>query len=176
LPVCCCLSTHPHSLGHIPDATSAHPPLQALAAVEAVELSTRYSRSCCKLMVENGGFSALLLFVRGCNRSKPHVEMLKRILAILAHVCRYPELVRGVFESDDCVSILSERLQFFRDIEASCGLCTSTHIHTHMMFGSGRSSSGQLMDVVQDVRLRTVFLQFVCLSTLLTIAGQNTRA
>jgi hypothetical protein len=126
-----CLSSPPTpSLGHTPDATSAHPCLQALAAVEAVELSTRYSRSCCKLMVENGGFSALLLFVRGCNRSKPHVEMLKRILAILAHVCRYPELVRGVFESDDCVSILSERLQFFRDIEASCGLCTSTHTHT----------------------------------------------
>jgi abnormal spindle-like microcephaly-associated protein len=57
--------------------------------VAAIEFSTRYSKACCQLMVENGGVTALLEFMRSCNRSKPHMEMLGHALACLANICRW---------------------------------------------------------------------------------------
>jgi hypothetical protein len=62
--------------------------LQVITAVAAIEFSTRYSKACCQLMVENGGVTALLEFMRSCNRSKPHMEMLGHALACLANICR----------------------------------------------------------------------------------------
>lgn len=61
---------------------------QVITAVAAIEFSTRYSKACCKLMVDSSGVSALLAFMRSCNRSKPHVEMLGHALACLANICR----------------------------------------------------------------------------------------
>jgi abnormal spindle-like microcephaly-associated protein len=48
-----------------------------LAAVDAIEVGTHYSRECCALLAESGGIGALLAFVRSCNRSKPHVEVMR---------------------------------------------------------------------------------------------------
>lgn len=62
--------------------------VQVVTAVAAIEFSTRYSKACCKLMVDSSGVSALLAFMRSCNRSKPHVEMLGHALACLANICR----------------------------------------------------------------------------------------
>ncbi len=62
--------------------------VQVITAVAAIEFSTRYSKACCKLMVDSSGVSALLAFMRSCNRSKPHVEMLGHALACLANICR----------------------------------------------------------------------------------------
>lgn len=66
--------------------------LQVITAVAAIEFSTRYSKACCKLMVDSSGVSALLAFMRSCNRSKPHVEMLGHALACLANICRSGQL------------------------------------------------------------------------------------
>ncbi|PNH10245.1 Abnormal spindle-like microcephaly-associated [Tetrabaena socialis] len=90
---------------------------QVLAAVEVIDTATRYSRDCCKLIARNGGLVALLRFVRSCNRSKPHVEVLHRALAVLHNICRCTALVSDVFHAEDCLTVLSEVLQFFRDTE-----------------------------------------------------------
>lgn len=62
--------------------------LQVITAVAAIEFSTRYSKACCQLMVDSEGIKALLEFMRSCNRSKPHMEMLGHALACLANICR----------------------------------------------------------------------------------------
>ncbi|WIA17341.1 hypothetical protein OEZ85_014204 [Tetradesmus obliquus] len=90
---------------------------QVITAVAAIEFSTRYSKACCVLMVDNGGVAALLEFMRSCNRSKPHMEMLGHALACLANICRWPDLLPGVLHAPDCIIVLSERLQMFRDTE-----------------------------------------------------------
>ncbi|KAF8065931.1 Aspm [Scenedesmus sp. PABB004] len=90
---------------------------QVITAVAAIEFSTRYSRACCALMVDAGGVAALLSFMASCNRSRPHVEMLGHALACLANIARWPELLPGVLTAPDCVMVLSERLQMFRDTE-----------------------------------------------------------
>ncbi|EFJ40339.1 microtubule-associated protein Asp [Volvox carteri f. nagariensis] len=95
---------------------------QVLAAVEVLEVSTRYSRDCCKLIAQDDGVTALLRFVRSCNRSKPHIDVLIRTLAALHNICscpsiRYDTFVPDVFHAEECLAVLSERLQYFRDTE-----------------------------------------------------------
>jgi hypothetical protein len=62
--------------------------LQVLSAVSAIEFSTRYSQACCRLIAENGGVAALLMFMRTSNRSDPHKQLLIQALAILDNICR----------------------------------------------------------------------------------------
>ncbi|GLI66525.1 hypothetical protein VaNZ11_010395 [Volvox africanus] len=90
---------------------------QVLAALEIMEVSTRYSRDCCKLVTQNGGVAALLRFVKSCNRSKPYGDMLNRTLAVLHNVCRYQELIPEVYYAEDCLTVLSELAQYYRDAE-----------------------------------------------------------
>ncbi|KAG2492393.1 hypothetical protein HYH03_009339 [Edaphochlamys debaryana] len=91
--------------------------VQVVSAIEVIDTATRYSRDCCRLIARSGGVAALLRFMRSLNRSRPHIEVLNRTLAVLANICRYDELIPDVFHSDDCLAVLSERLQFFRDTE-----------------------------------------------------------
>jgi len=66
---------------------------------------------------EGGGIDGLLRFIRGCNRSQPHVDMLKHAVAVMFHVARYQQLHSSLLASPDCVQILAEQLQLFRDKE-----------------------------------------------------------
>lgn len=90
--------------------------------MSAIEFSTRYSKECCVLIAESGGVAALLAFMRSCNRSKPHAEMLRLALAVLHNVARWRDLVGRVVGEAECVAVLSERLQMFRDMEVGVWL------------------------------------------------------
>jgi hypothetical protein len=83
----CAVVTHCHTLR-----------VQVITAVAAIEFSTRYSKACCQLMVENGGVTALLEFMRSCNRSKPHMEMLGHALACLANICRCASVFNYLYD------------------------------------------------------------------------------
>jgi hypothetical protein len=78
-------------------------------------MCTSVSRACCRLIAENGGCGALVRFVRACNRSKPHVDLLSRAMAIMRNLCRYPDTLAAVFSEPDCIEVLTEQLQIFRD-------------------------------------------------------------
>lgn len=75
------------------------------------------TNSGCLYAAEGGGVTSLLQFIRGCNRSQPHVDLLKHAIAILAHLSCYPQLHSSLLASSDCVHILAEQLQMFRDKE-----------------------------------------------------------
>ncbi|GAX74174.1 hypothetical protein CEUSTIGMA_g1623.t1 [Chlamydomonas eustigma] len=83
-----------------------------------VEEFTSVSRDCCKVVAEDSGIvKELLQHMRRCNRSKPHEGVLKSLLGILNNMCRYTDLLPSVFRAGDCMDILSEKLQMFRDTE-----------------------------------------------------------
>ncbi|KAJ9507371.1 hypothetical protein QJQ45_006338 [Haematococcus lacustris] len=92
-------------------------PAQLSQALQSMETGSSYSLACCELIVESRGVAGLLRLMRGLNRSKPHVELLLRMLAVMSHICRHAHLVPAMFASEDCIPTLSERLQFFRDQE-----------------------------------------------------------
>jgi len=91
-------------------------PEKMTLAISAMEMGTRYSSACCAL-IANSGVPALLRMLRSCNRSKPHVDLQLAALAVLSHVCKYSDLVPLVFAADDCITVLSEKLQLYRDME-----------------------------------------------------------
>ena len=55
--------------------------------------------------------------MKGCNRSQPHVDLLRHGNAILADVARYQQLHQALLASSDCVQVIAEQLQMFRDRE-----------------------------------------------------------
>lgn len=83
-------------------------------------------------MADSGGVAALLMFMRSCNRSKPHMEMLRHALAILHNICHWRDLLPAVLASPDCVAVLSERLQMFRDTEVGGGCSNVPCIHMYV--------------------------------------------
>jgi hypothetical protein len=101
---------------------------QVTQAVSAIEHSTRYSRACCELLLQedSGGLAALLAFMRLCNRSAPHVAMLVSALGALHNVLRWRGLGERMLREPELVPVLSERLQMFRDTEEvfspACGV------------------------------------------------------
>ncbi|KAA6419435.1 MAG: abnormal spindle-like microcephaly-associated protein [Trebouxia sp. A1-2] len=90
---------------------------QASAAMATLSMCSSYSKGCCSMIAEGGGVTSLLQFIRGCNRSQPHVDLLKHAVAILAHLSRYQQLHSSLLASSDCVQVLAEQLQMFRDKE-----------------------------------------------------------
>jgi abnormal spindle-like microcephaly-associated protein len=53
--------------------------------------------------------------MRSCNRSEPHLQLLKVALSILRNISKYPELVGFVASPDVSVECIVDLLQMFRD-------------------------------------------------------------
>ena len=73
-------------------------------------------------------------FMRGCNRSQPHVELLKHALGTLGSICRYQELQPAVYAAEDCISMLTELLQMFRDKEVRGALLLYSHANVYVQY------------------------------------------
>ncbi len=85
--------------------------------MECVERFSKVSRNCCKVVAMDPCIlSELLQYLRRCNRSRPHESTLNSLLGIMNNICRYPDLLPEVFKAEDCMEILSEKLQMFRDM------------------------------------------------------------
>ena len=68
---------------------------------------------------EAGAVDRIVNCMRGCNRSQPHLDLLKSANAVLAHMARYQQLHSALLASPDCVHAIVEQLQMFRDKEVS---------------------------------------------------------
>ena len=66
---------------------------------------------------EGGGIDSVLRIMRGCNRSQPHMDVLRHAIAILANLARYPQLHMSLLASQECVQVIAEQLQLLRDKE-----------------------------------------------------------
>jgi hypothetical protein len=86
-------------------------------AARRLELGTRYSRSCCELITEAGGISALARLLMCCNTSRPHVDVATELLAILHNVARHDGLLPRLFAAGRDLEVIIVKLQFFRDTE-----------------------------------------------------------
>ena len=76
-----------------------------------------YSRRCCERVAENAAIDILYAFIRSCNRSEPHVEVLKHALVILRNVASHKALRPAVGEPPEAVETLVDLAQMFRDKE-----------------------------------------------------------
>jgi hypothetical protein len=78
------------------------------------EISTGLARECCEALVAVDGVPKLLAVVRSCNRSQPHILLLRHILRILQHVAAHPFLLPTLAEAPGAVETLADLLQTYR--------------------------------------------------------------
>ena len=50
---------------------------EVLRACNALEVSTRLSPVCCAMFASKGIVSTILALITSCNRSKPHIELVR---------------------------------------------------------------------------------------------------
>jgi abnormal spindle-like microcephaly-associated protein len=96
-----------------------------MRACQTLEVSTRLSVVCCENFAHGGAVPVLYSMIRSCNRSEPHLMLLKHALSTLRHVSRQPRLVAYVSEPAEAVEVLVDLLQMFRDKETTFMLAVS---------------------------------------------------
>jgi hypothetical protein len=90
-----------------------------MKASQTLEISTRLSGVCCGVFCRQGAVPIIYSMIRSCNRSEPHLELLKFALSALRNVSRHGALVRYVAEPGEAVEVLVDLLQMFRDKETT---------------------------------------------------------
>ena len=96
---------------------------EALQGCSILEQSTSYSHVICELLVSSTAVPKLFRFIRSCNRSKPHMELVNTILGILNNIARYHWLTSSIADVPGAVLTLVEQLQTFRDKREPYVLC-----------------------------------------------------
>eukprot|EP00911_Craspedida_sp_UC1_P002764 UC1_evm2s2027 len=87
-----------------------------LQAVKELDAVTRLSASCCEQMVADRSAVAIVFqLVRSCNRSTPHMAVLRHGLNILVHLARCKSTRQVVFGERDSLATAVELLQMYRD-------------------------------------------------------------
>ncbi|XP_059177929.1 abnormal spindle-like microcephaly-associated protein homolog isoform X2 [Physella acuta] len=86
-----------------------------LEALMHLEVSTRLSPVCCLKMVEVNAVSVLYRLINSCNRSVPHMELIKYAVNILLNLSKYDKTVEAVIEPEESIATILELLQIFRE-------------------------------------------------------------
>eukprot|EP00127_Corallochytrium_limacisporum_P002885 Clim_evm64s142 gene=Clim_evmTU64s142 len=100
------------ALNHLLDESQM---TKLIESCKSLEVVARLSESCCDCVVEHGAISILFRLTRSCNRSKPHMELLKHILATLSRISAYEQHVQAILTEVDGLNTIVELLQMYRD-------------------------------------------------------------
>jgi len=87
---------------------------EIINAVNILELSTRWSQTCCEAFVAAKAPSILFSLIRTCNRSLPHVQLLHCTLMTLRNVVSHSTLVSSVATMSG-IEVCCDLMQMFRD-------------------------------------------------------------
>jgi abnormal spindle-like microcephaly-associated protein len=97
--------------------------------LRAAEAATRLSKACAIKLVDDDAVHIILRLIQSCNRSTPHMELLKSALNVIKNLCKHRITCAGVFEVADSVDILVELMQMNRDKHdiflKACGILKS---------------------------------------------------
>lgn len=88
---------------------------QVLDALMHLDASTRLSPQCCERMVEVNAIVVLYRLIRSCNRSLPHMEIIKYTISILINLAKYEKTRYSVYEDPESMSTLVNLMQIYRE-------------------------------------------------------------
>lgn len=86
-----------------------------LDAVINLDVATRLSSRCCEWMVEEGAQAVLFKLIRGCNRSLPHMEIIKHSVNVFLNLAKYEKTRGAVYDVSIAVDTLVELLSIYRE-------------------------------------------------------------
>ncbi|BDA47247.1 probable abnormal spindle-like microcephaly-associated protein homolog [Coccomyxa sp. Obi] len=94
---------------------------QVMAAVKDLQHCVYLSSACAEAFASAGGASSIVHYLRSCNRSAPHMGLLKDGLSALGHVARRRSLAPAVYAAEDagvdCPSLMAAIMLQSRDNE-----------------------------------------------------------
>ncbi|XP_054308141.1 abnormal spindle-like microcephaly-associated protein homolog isoform X4 [Pongo pygmaeus] len=86
-----------------------------LEALKHLEVVTRLSPLCCENMAQSGAISKIFVLIRSCNRSVPCMEVIRYAVQVLLNVSKYEKTTSAVYDVENCIDILLELLQIYRE-------------------------------------------------------------
>jgi abnormal spindle-like microcephaly-associated protein len=97
---------------------------EIMAAMHTLEVTTRFSRRCCSVLVNFNATRILLDVCRQCNQSLPHVNLLTCILHTMKNIANHEKLLPFVATASTA-EVMLDLLQIFRTKESIFGLSIS---------------------------------------------------
>ncbi|KAG0088068.1 hypothetical protein BGZ92_006649 [Podila epicladia] len=88
-----------------------------LKACYHLDVVTRLSKNSCLRLVEHNVVNIIYQLIKSCNRSQPHMEVLKHSLNIIENLSRDPDTSGAVFWATGGVEILVDSAQAYRENE-----------------------------------------------------------
>ena len=80
---------------------------------------TRLSPECCQLFSREGALDILYAFIANCNRSVPHMDLIKFCLQIFINLAKYSETVMYILEPSNSLVILANLLVAYQSSNPS---------------------------------------------------------
>ncbi|XP_061184440.1 abnormal spindle-like microcephaly-associated protein homolog [Saccostrea echinata] len=85
-----------------------------LEALVHLDVATRLSPACCERLVEVNAVSVIYTLISSCNRSQPHMEVIKMAVSILLNLAKYDRTLPSVFV-EGALNILLDLMQIYRE-------------------------------------------------------------
>ena len=89
---------------------------QIIIALIDLEKVTRLSPECCRQFTREGAHDILYAFMQNCNRSVPHMDLVKICLQIFINLAKYAETVCDVLSPHFSLAVLSNLIQSYRKL------------------------------------------------------------
>ncbi|GFY64102.1 abnormal spindle-like microcephaly-associated protein homolog [Trichonephila inaurata madagascariensis] len=86
-----------------------------LTALQNLEVCTRLSSICCERLQQSGGLSVIIQFVRTCNRSVPHQEIIKFSVDILLNLAKCKKTVDSVWAEKHSLNTILNLMHIYRE-------------------------------------------------------------
>lgn len=87
---------------------------EVMRAIAVLEASTQNSFDCCKIFASKNAQHVLFSLIRSCNRSSPHLELIRLTLSTLMNISKHPSVV-SCLATYEAVDVLTYVIQLFRD-------------------------------------------------------------
>ncbi|XP_013789036.1 abnormal spindle-like microcephaly-associated protein homolog [Limulus polyphemus] len=86
-----------------------------LSALMHLDVVTRLSASCCEKIAEGSAVEILFQLIRSCNRSLPHMELIKYSTNILLNLAKYDKTVDSVWTVIGSLDTLLDLMRIYRE-------------------------------------------------------------
>ena len=83
---------------------------QLIFALTDMDKVTRLSPECCQIFIKEGALNILYAFIENCNRSVPHMDLIKYCLQVFINLAKYPTTASRVLEPANSIPILIKLL------------------------------------------------------------------
>lgn len=87
---------------------------QIILALRDLDKVTRLSPECCLIFTREGAIEILYTLIMNCNRSVPHMDLVKLCLQILINLSKYSQTVEYIIASTDSCMILLNLFQAYQ--------------------------------------------------------------